>query len=175
MKILSIDLSTKNTGWAIFNQENKELIQSGCINSSSLDVIKRIYIMRDGIKTILQNNSDIKKVILEEVRPDNYGNGVGNQHTQKILMWCQAAIAFMIYDLDKTIEIEYIYPSSWRSVIGIRNGRGIKRSELKAADIQFVKNHFNIDVNDDEADAIGIGLAACLENAQNLQGDYNWE
>ena len=58
----------------------------------------------------------------------------------------------MIYDNYKKIEIEYIYPSSWRASIGIKTGRGIKRTTLKQKDIEFVKKTWGKDVNDDEAD-----------------------
>ena len=36
----------------------------------------------------------------------------------------------------------------------MRQGRGIKRDNLKNQDIEYVKNQYNIIVNDDEADAI---------------------
>ena len=172
MNILSLDLSSKSTGWAVFDTSSGFLIDSGCITSSSLDVIKRIYIMRDGIQEVMQKyNGEIEKIILEEVRPDNRGYGVGNQHTQKVLMWCQAAIAFMVHDNYKDTEIEYIYPSSWRAAIGIQTGRGIKRASLKEADIEFVKANFGVEVNDDEADAICIGYANC----HDIETEINWE
>jgi hypothetical protein len=74
-------------------------------------------------------------------------------------MWLQAAIAFLVHDEFNNLPIEYIYPSSWRAKLGIKNGRGIKRTTLKEADIAFVKEKYNIDVNDDIADAICIGLS----------------
>ena len=77
----------------------------------------------------------------------------------------------MVHDNFKDIEIEYIYPSSWRSIIGIRTGRGIKRASLKDKDINFVKDTFNIIVNDDEADAILIGLSQTM----NQKKEINWE
>ena len=42
MNILSLDLSTKSSGWAYF--EDGILKDHGCITSSSTDLIKRIYI-----------------------------------------------------------------------------------------------------------------------------------
>ena len=48
MKILSLDLSTKSSGWAIF--EDTKLIDYGCVTSSSTDLIKRNQIMTDSIK-----------------------------------------------------------------------------------------------------------------------------
>jgi hypothetical protein len=87
-----------------------ELKDWGLITSASTDLIKRIYIMKDGIQEIL-SKSKVDKIVVEEVRPEG-GYGVGNQKTHKALMWLQAAIAFMVYDFNKKIEIEYIYPSS---------------------------------------------------------------
>lgn len=166
--ILSLDLSTKSSGWAIFNEQ--ELIDYGCITSSSTDLIKRIHIMIDEIDKILQEN-EISKIIVEEVRPEG-GYGVGNQKTHKALMYLQAALEFLIHDnYNKKVEIEYIFPSSWRAKCGIKNGRGIKRTSLKEADIAFVKENFNLDVNDDEADAICIGFANFKSDDSN---EINW-
>ena len=167
MNILAIDASTKSSGWSYF--ENGELQSHGCITSSSTDLIKRIYKMKDELLKII-NLYSIDKIILEEVRPEG-GFGVGNQKTHKALMWLQAAIAFLVYDNCPQIEIEYIYPSSWRAKLGIKNGRGIKRTTLKEADIAFVKEKYNIEVNDDEADAICIGLAQYQTESNE---DFNW-
>lgn len=157
MNILSLDLSTKSSGWAYFN--NGVLEDYGCITSSSTDLIKRIHVMTDSIDNILKEKA-VDKIIVEEVRPDIGGYGAGNQKTHKALMYLQAALEFLIHDnYSKEIEIEYIYPSSWRASCGIKNGRGIKRESLKEADIEFVKEKYNILVNDDEADAICIGYA----------------
>ena len=155
--ILSLDLSTKSSGWAIFNDE--ELVEHGCITSASTDMIKRIHIMIDGIRFLLDNYLDIDTIIVEEVRPEG-GYGVGNQKTHKALMYLQAALEFLIHDdYNKRVKIDYIYPSSWRAAIGIKTGRGVKRTSLKEQDIEFVKETFGLEVNDDEADAICIGFA----------------
>ena len=87
-------------------------------------------------------------------------------------MYLQAALEFLIHDnYNKKVEIEYIFPSSWRAKCGIKNGRGIKRTSLKEADIAFVKENFNLDVNDDEADAICIGFANFKNDDNN---EINW-
>lgn len=169
MNILSLDLSTKSSGWACF--VDGQLATHGCITSASTDLIKRIYKMTEGITEILNNNS-INKIIIEEVRPEG-GYGVGNTKTHRALMWLQAATAFLIHDKYPNITIEYIYPSSWRAQLGIKNGRGIKRTSLKEADIIFIKEKYNIDVNDDEADAICIGLAYLKKDKE--EESFNWE
>ena len=126
--------------------------------------------MTDGIAEIL-NKYSIAKIIVEEVRPEG-GYGVGNTKTHRALMWLQAATAFLIHDKYSNIEIEYIYPSSWRASLGIKNGRGVKRASLKEQDIEYVKEKYNISVNDDTADAICIGLSQYQKQDSN---EINWE
>lgn len=169
MKILALDLSTKSSGWALFH--NSELKAHGCITSSSTDLIKRIHVMTEGIAEILNNNV-VDKIVVEEVRPEG-GYGVGNTKTHRALMWLQAATAFLIHDNYPSIKIDYIYPSSWRAVLDIKNGRGIKRETLKEADIAFVKDKYGMLVNDDEADAICIGLAQFSK--EGAEEGFNWE
>ena len=166
MKILALDLSTKSSGWAIF--QDGILTDYGCISSTSIDLMKRINIMLDGIKEILQKHNDIEKIYAEEVRPEN---GMQNIKTHRALMWLQGVIALEIYNFNKKIELELVYPSSWRAAIGIKTGRGIKRTSLKEKDMQFVKENYNLDVNDDIADAICIGYANC----HDIETEINWE
>ena len=166
MKILSLDLSTKSSGWAVF--DNGILLDYGCITSSSTDLLKRINVMIDGFKEILKKHNDINKVIAEEVRPET---GVHNLKTHRALMWLQGGIALALYEFNKKLELELIYPSSWRATIGIKTGRGIKRTSLKEKDMQFVKENYNLDVNDDIADAICIGYSC----SHDVETEINWE
>lgn len=151
---LSLDCSTKSTGWAIF--EDKKLIDYGCIVINSKDLINRIKFQTKEIKNLLYKYN-FQTIILEEVRPDIQGHK--NRNTWKALMWLQASINFMIYNNNINVKLEYTYPSEWRSKCGIPNGKGVKREAAKQLDIKFVKNYYNIMVNDDIADAIGIGHA----------------
>lgn len=169
MRTLALDLSTKSSGWSLFN--DKGLEAHGCITASSTDVISRIYKITEEVKNIFLKYTDISTVVLEEVRPENGQTGPGNIHTHKVLMWLQASIIFMLHDNSKNTKIEYLYPSSWRQTCGIKTGRGTYRESLKQADIDFVKDTYGITVNDDEADAIGIGYA--YWSKQN--NEINWE
>lgn len=150
MKILFLDLSTHSTGWAVADQDG-ELLDYGCIQSDDTDLLTRINIMRQGIQKVAIVHPTIKKVVLEEVRAD-YKNAI----TYKALNWCQGIVLFSLWKQITDLEYQFIQPSSWRSKIGIKTGRGIKRSELKKADINYVKEKYGLKVNDDVADAIGI-------------------
>ena len=163
--LLSLDLSTKSSGWAVF--EGEQLMDHGCYTSASTDMIKRIHIMIDGIQSLLDKYTDIDTIVVEEVRPEG-GFGVGNLQTHRALMWLQAAIGFLLHDEFKKTDIEYVYPSSWRSSCGIKNGRGVKRLSQKEADIEFVQETYGIKVNDDIADAICIGHAQVYQESEDL-------
>lgn len=162
MRILSLDLSTKSTGWCV--GQNQSIILHGCITASSKDVMKRIIKMRDELSKIIKDNK-IQKIIMQQVRPDF------NSHTGKILMWLQGIVAMAAYEIKPTIEWDFIGASTWRAALKIKQGRGVKRNDLKPQDIQYVKNKYNITVNDDEADAI------CIFDAYNekFNNEINWE
>lgn len=163
MRILAIDASTKSSGLALF--EEQKLIDYKCLTASSTDLIKRIQKIVIELNTYVKNNF-VDKIILEEVRPEQGRNLT----TYKALMWLQAAINFMMHENYPNVKIEYVYPNEWRALCGIRTGRGIKRDNLKNADIQFVKDTYNIEVNDDIADAIGIGHSF----VNQLNNEINW-
>ena len=165
MTLLSLDLSTKSSGWAIF--EDGILRDSGYITSASTDLLKRIKVMEDGLKEVIEKYNP-NKVVAEEVRPEN---GMQNIKTHRALMWLQGCIAMMLYEYNKKLEMELIYPSSWRAAIGIQTGRGIKRASLKEKDIEFVKENYGMTVNDDEADAICIGYSCC----HDVETEINWD
>ena len=167
--ILSLDCSTKSTGWAIYNSK-KQLIDYGCITASSTDLIKRINKMVHGLDEVCKKYKDIDTIVMEEVRP--YIGHTSNPKTWKALMWLQAANNFYIHSQLKDTKIVYLYPSEWRRICGIKNGRGIKRAAAKEMDIKFVEETFNITVNDDIADAIGIGYAYLYPTEVK---ELNWE
>lgn len=162
MKTLSLDLSTKSSGWAIWEDNN--LIMHGCIVKKSKDVIKRIAQMRNQVISLIRFYN-IDKIIMEEVRPDY------NSHTGKVLIWLQAAVVIAAYELNSKIKYDFINASEWRAALNIKQGSGIKRNQLKPQDIQYVKDKYDIEVNDDEADAICIFDGYCIKNNEEI----NWE
>ena len=163
MKILSLDLSTKSTGFAV-GQDGK-LESHGCITAASRDVIKRIIKMRDELSKIIKDNK-IEKIIMQEVRPE-----FGGSHTAKVLMWLQAVVVVAAYQINAKIEFEFITASSWRAALRIKQGPGVKRDSLKLQDIYYIQDKYGVKVNDDQADAICIFDAYC----QKFDNEINWE
>lgn len=162
MNIISLDLSTRSSGYCI----GKEGIMQthGCVTASSRDVVKRIIKMRDQLSKLIKD-FHIDKIVMEEVRPQY------NSHTNKVLMWLQAVVVVAAYEINSNIEYQFIGASEWRAPLKIKQGRGVKRDQLKPQDIQYVQNKYGIKVNDDQADAI------CIFDAYWIKSDnqINWE
>jgi hypothetical protein len=53
--------------------------------------------MRDSIAQLIKDNQ-IVKIVMEEVRPEY------NSHTNKILMYLQASVVLMAYEINPKIE-----------------------------------------------------------------------
>lgn len=162
MKLLSLDMSTHSTGFAI--GVDGMLQNHGYVTSKAKDVEKRIIQMRRQIANLIVKNKP-NKIIVQQVWPEV------NSHTNKVLMWLQGAVILVAYECDPTIKVQFINASEWRAAIKIKQGRGIKREQVKIYDIQYVKEKYNIDVNDDEADAICIFDSYWIKN----DNEINWE
>ena len=153
MTILALDPSTKKTGYAIF--QDNSLIKYGTISAKeTFPLFKRIDIMIESLTEIL-NNYEIKTVYIEDVIPDDV------HHNQKVFKALTYLQGFILSLLEKhNVPVIFYTSSEWRKKCGIKTGRGVKRESLKAKDIQFVKDNYQIEVDDDTADAICIGDAA---------------
>ena len=151
MKTLALDMSSKSTGWAVF--EEQQLIDYGCITCSSTDSLKRIKKITVEIEKVYKKYIP-ENIICEEVILDDVHH---NHNVFKVLIYLQASVALMFHTYNK--KLEFYTASEWRKKCGIRTGRGITRDMVKAADIKFVKDTYNIDANDDICDAICIGYA----------------
>lgn len=171
MITIAIDASTKSTGIAMF--KDNQLLGYENFVSSNKNVLKRIKYMTDKIEEIYKkNNQESVQVVMEQVIPDNLNDAkwTRNQATFKALFYLQAAIVLMFDHYD--IEVELIGASTWRKWCGIKQGNA-NRETLKFRDVEFVKKNYNIDVNDDVADAICIGHGKIFHEPEPAA--FNWE
>ena len=148
---MAIDASSKSTGIAIF--KDKELAYYECIAATDNDAFARIKKMVARIK-VLYETWNVNSVIMEDVIPEDVRH---NQNVFKILHYLQALTVLMLHGYNQ--KVEFYVSSEWRKKCGIKTGRGVTRDMVKAADIKFVKDNYNIDANDDICDAICIGHA----------------
>lgn len=147
-KILTLDQSTKITGYSIF--KNKKLDTYGLLNANAdeKNPIERMKEMNDKIIALIENVKP-DYIVFEQVQfQNNYG-------TFQQLSRLQGIIMAYLFHID--IGFNLIEPTAWKSCCGIK---GRKRVEQKANTQKFVLEKYNVDVSEDEADAIGIGYWA---------------
>ena len=153
-KLISLDTSSSKSGYAIF--ENAVYKKSGVINLDTYECKKKY-----------KGNSDkrIKDMclaiieLLKEERPDiivieklNVGRNMISVRTLSKIIG--AAYCYSILNDCFYYEIQ---ATQWRSKLGMQSSKR-KRDEYKALAVKFIKNNLNLDVTDDEADAICAGI-----------------
>ena len=160
MRICVFDQSSKKTGYAIF--DNSDLTRWGLLNFSDENTTEtRIRLMSEKIATIIaRSKADV--IIFEDVNQRN------NPQVLITLSRLQGMIMFSCYENEKDFVI--YAPSTWRRIVGIRQGSKIKREALKEQAIAFVNQSYGIKVGDDVAESICIGLAYLKQH--NMLTDF---
>ena len=152
MKTVAIDGASRKTGMALFN--DGQLVDYLLIDLSKYngDTNQRMIEMARQITAQIATWYDVAQIYIEE---PNKGQ-VSNVGVYRIISEIIGMVKFWADQWH--IPVEEVKPSVWRKHCGINQG-GKKRDELKSESVTFVKKTFGIDVGDDEADAICLGIA----------------
>ena len=163
--ILSLDISSTSTGYAIYQDGN--LSDFGVIAPSG-KVISRIEKIAQKIDELMQQyKPDV--IYAEEPEPAFVKNNID---VYRKLTFTHGAIAIVLNHYNK--EMKLCTSSHWRKQVGIKTGRGITRAQLKPLDIAKANELFNLKTqNDDIADAVLIGWAYIKEFENS--DEFNWE
>lgn len=154
MKRLSIDQSTKCSGWAIFN--NDELIKFDKIKiKDNYEYIYNLQIMLKSIEEIIVNEKP-QKIIFENIQ----NQASKNVDTFKKLSGLYYGVMLLCEKYN--IDYETYYSSEWRKNVGFKGK--MKRTELKQKSKALIKEKYGVDVIDDISDAILIGLSDIKAN-----------
>lgn len=157
-KILGIDASTRCTGYAVVNTADKLLLHGVIDFKSVTDIDERI----DGMIERLIEIFDNENIDICYIEDSWKGGQAQNIQTTKKLTNIIGAVRCL--SIEHGCLFNSVYPSSWRSAIGIDGGKGTKREEFKQRAIEWVKQKYSIDVSDDEAEAICIAYAGNIMN-----------
>ena len=149
-KVLSFDQSTKISAYSIFI--GGKYTECGVIDLHKMkDTSERVRAM--GVElcnTIEKYNPN--KVVIEEVAQQS------NPMTLKLLARIQGVI--IGFCAAHNIDTYIVEPSKWRSTLHFHQGAGIKREELKAQAIKYVKDIYGLKASEDECESICINEAA---------------
>lgn len=151
MRVISMDQSTRCSGYAVF--DNSEYVCSGVIDmsKSELGTYERSFEMaRQLWKVLKEYKPDV--LVIEDTQQQN------NVKTVITLARLQGMI--IGYAEAHKIKVHILLPSQWRAALGYSQGPKVKRAELKKQSINYVKEHFGINMSEDRAEATCQGIAA---------------
>lgn len=143
MKILALDQASQTSGFAII--EDEHLLESGTFTFTG-SLPQRLVKIRKKVQELIQLNN-VNRVILEDIQLER-----GNVITYRALAEVIGVLQELLTELK--IPHEFAPASSWRSRLRIK---GTDRPTQKKNAQKFVKDTYNKDCSEDEADAICIG------------------
>ena len=144
VKILALDISTKSSGYCVI--ENGKVKDYGTITSDEKDFLDRGQYMAEFIRLLCEKYGTFDYAYIEELKV------ISNQRTLEMLGIVQGMI---IREL-KNSDVSLVPPTVWRKPYGL-NG---KRAEAKKKAIAICEDKGFTVKNDDEAEAILLGLYA---------------
>ena len=147
IRVLALDDSTSTTGWAIF--DDSILVGYGKISMNSQDVIKRMSGMRQWMVSAIHNwKPDV--VGIEDIQLQKGPNG--NVSIFKVLAQLQGVLLVTLEE--EKMEKVVVHSATWRSDCNFTTKT---RADQKREAQKLVRQWYNEDVTQDEADAICIG------------------
>ena len=151
INLVSIDGSTKKTGISHFF--NGEYVDHYLLDYSKEDNIEdRFESMSKGIWNMLDKIRP-NIIYIEETYMHN------NAQTMKILTRLQGVV--YAWCINNNCKFNAIAPKAWRKLLNFNQGKDVKREHAKLQSMEYVKNNYDLNVSDDEADAICISAAIC--------------
>ena len=148
-RMVSLDTSTNKSGCALFVCGQLEEYNLIDLSKMGWQLDDRINGMGRQLIGML-NHWKPNMVYIEEPK--------GHQNIELVRKLSEILGIVRGYCITHDVYSSEIKPSEWRKYCSLDQG-GKKRAELKAASVDYVKNKYGIEVNDDVSDAICIGDA----------------
>lgn len=151
LKVLSFDQSTRVSGWAYF--EDGKYIESGTVDmsKSKLETDQRSFEMAKELWKIMKKYKP-EHLILENVQQQS--------SVSTVIILARLAGMIIGYAEAHNVHTHIFLPSQWRKVLSYKQGAKVKRQELKQQSIDYIKENFNLELSEDECEAVAIGVAA---------------
>lgn len=151
MRILAFDQASNVSGFCLLEEDT--IIESGLIDKHK---IKDSDIRIGEMGTAICKKIDESKVDLVVIE------GIQNQSsTATVILLARLQGMILGYCYAHKIKTEILGPSSWRSCLKFKQGKGVKRDELKGQAVDYIEREFLVDdIEIDEAEAICIAVAA---------------
>lgn len=147
---MSIDQATVKTGIAIHCDEKLTLYDLIDLEKEKVDISERVCVMINRICSLIHKQKP-DCVVFEDVAMQS------NPATLILLARLQGAI--IGYCLVHRIPYSILKPPNWRKALGFKQGKDVKRPELKKQAKEYVKSKYGLSLKEDVCEAVCIGDA----------------
>ena len=151
--VLGLDQATNVCGYCLMErkEEGNNIVDVGVVHIKGNSVEEKISYLKHWVIEYAEKYKP-NYFVLEDIQYQN------NQRTYKVL----AELLGVLSNVYHENEVNYIVvpPVTWKSFFGIK---GKARKEQKENTRKYIKDKFDIEVSEDEADAICIALYGCNE------------
>lgn len=156
-RVLALDQATHTTGWSIWDGDN--LMRFGTFDSTQTkDTVARLVEIRQWVLSLLDNyKPDL--VILEDIQLQTSVNRKQLESAQmgvtvfKTLAELLGVLSVTLQE--QNIPFQVVPSGVWRAKAGVK---GRTRADKKRSAQRIVKEEFDVNVTEDEADAICLGF-----------------
>lgn len=145
-----MDQATNICGYCLMNSEDYAIIKTGSIHLQGNNVQERIAKLKQTVNLIIENYRP-DYFVLEDVQYQN------NPKTHKILSELLGVLENYYYENTKNYLVVSV--NTWRS--GFLNIKEKNRTKAKQATIEYIKKEYDLEVDNDAADAIGLARYGC--------------
>ena len=152
LKLIAFDQSTRATGFCIMEMGTARIIESGVVipNKNDETIDRIIYTIKRCLHLVRTN--EIAFVFIEGVQIQR------NPKVYEILAKLAGALEVMLYESGYLVNV--VKASEWRKRVGIK---GRKRADVKKEAIELVKELYDLEVSEDECEAILFCRAFAME------------
>ena len=163
---IGLDQATHITGYSIF--DNGELVYAGAFEANAENEIERDIEIKNWLIQLIQSwKPDI--IGIEGIQLQQFNNKNVGVTTFQTLARLQGILMATCHEQDT--EYVIVPPATWRAHCDVK---GRTRADRKRSMQKRVKEWFDITVNDDIADAIGIGKYINDKHKKQVE-IFNWE
>lgn len=148
--VLALDQSTKISGYSVYY--DNELVDYGVFQTTKEEIMDRCFEVKSWFLSMIEKyNPDFIGLEGIQFQAEGGDHRIGVT-TFEALATIKAVLMMTCYELN--IPFEVCPTNTWRAHCGVK---GRHRADKKKSMQFIVKDWFDINVSDDEADSIGIG------------------
>lgn len=132
--------------------DDGKIVDSGTVSKEKIkDGNERIAEMSESLCAIVDKVKP-ELVVIENIQNQN--------STKTVILLARLQGMILGYCHAHSIRTEILEPSKWRSKLSFKQGAGVKRDALKQQAVDYIKAHYNMDVDIDQSEAICIAVVA---------------